>query len=308
MASTFNPSDIQALVDRARQATSAGQYQIAIQTWQIILDLLPANSPERAGVESEIGRLTSRLNPQKKVDWRKRLGPLGVVIAFLAKFKTAAFLLLTKAKYLISMLAFIGLYWALFGWWFAVGFFATIFIHEMGHYLVVRGYGLRAELPMFIPGFGAYVRWSGTAEIDPGVRANISLAGPLFGFLAGFAALGLYFVTGQRVCLAVAQIAGWLNLLNLIPIGMFDGGKAMDAISNGQRIAILALSIAMLFVAGEGNLLPWIGIAAATAYRLYRRDVTAPRELVGYYFIALAIANGLLSWYCVSIAHIRSGY
>jgi len=160
---------------------------------------------------------------------------------------------------------------------------------------------------MFIPGFGAYVRWTGATTIDPGVRANIALAGPFFGFLSGLLAFGLYLATGQRVCLAVAQIAGWLNLLNLIPVGIFDGGKAMDAISSGQRTAILALSVAMLFVAGEGNVLPWIGIAAATAYRLYKRDVVAARELTGYYFIALAVANGFLSWYCINIAHIRTG-
>jgi hypothetical protein len=81
----------------------------------------------------------------------------------------------------------------------------------------------------------------------------------------------------------------------------------MDAISSGQRMAILGLSVAMLFIAGEGNFLPWIGVAAATAYRLYKRDVVVARELVGYYFIALAIANGFLSWYCLNIAHIQVG-
>lgn len=304
MASTFNPSDIQQLVARARQATSSGQLDVAIQSWQMILNLLPTDAPERPKVQREIDRLVQRLNPKPARDWKKRLGPLGVVIAFLAKFKTAAFLLLTKGKYLFSMLAFLGFYWALFGWLFAIGFFASIFIHELGHYLVVRRYGMKASLPMFIPGFGAYVQWSGT-NVDPGVRANISLAGPCFGLLSGILAYGLYAATGERGWLAVAQIAGWLNLLNLIPIGIFDGGRAMDAISSGQRLAILALAVAMLFIAGEGNLLPWIGIAAATAYRLYKRDTVAPRELVGYYFIALAVGNGFLSWYCINIDHIN---
>lgn len=239
------------------------------------------------------------------MDWRKRLGPLGVVVAFLAKFKTVGLVLLTKGKYLFSMLAFLGLYWALFGWWFAVGFFASIFIHEMGHYLVIRHYGMKASLPMFIPGFGAFVQWSSAGDVDPGVRANISLAGPFFGFLSGLMAFGLYAATGQRVWLAVAQVAGWLNLLNLIPISFLDGGKAMDAISSGQRVAIVALAVAMLFIAGEGNVLPWLGLAVATAYRLYKRDTVAPREMVGYYFIALAVGNGFLSWYCINITHIH---
>ena len=81
----------------------------------------------------------------------------------------------------------------------------------------------------------------------------------------------------------------------------------MEAISAGQRTAILALSVAMLFIAGEGNWLPWFGVAAGTGYRLYKRDTVAPRELIGYYFIALAIMNGFLSWYCITIAHIRTG-
>lgn len=307
MASTYNPSEIQQLVNNARQATSAGQFEAARRNWEAVLGLLPPNAPERAGVQREINRLTDRLSPKPATDWKKRLGPIGVGIAALAKYKTAAFLLLTKGKYLFSMLAFLGFYWALFGWWFAVGFFASIFIHELGHYVVIRRYGMKAKLPMFIPGFGAYVQWSG-GNVDPAVRANISLAGPFFGFLSGLLAFGLYAATGARVWLAIAQIAGWLNLLNLIPVGIFDGGKAMDAISAGQRAAILALSIAMLFIAGDGNVLPWLGIAAATAYRLYKRDTVAPRELAGYYYIALAICNGFLSWYCINIAHIHTRY
>jgi Zn-dependent protease len=306
LASTFNPAQVQELVNRARQATSAGQFEAARQSWQTILNLLPTDAPERQAVQREIDRLTERMTPKPtSTNWRKRLGPLGVAIAFLAKFKTAAFLLLTKGKYLFSMLAFLAVYWAMFGPLFAVGFFASLFIHELGHYVVVRRYGMQAKLPMFIPLFGAYVQWSGS-NVDPGVRANISLAGPFFGFLSGLLAFGLYAATGARVCLAVAQIAGWLNLLNLIPIGIFDGGKAMDAISSGQRSAILVLSLAMLFIAGEGNILPWLAIAAATAYRLYKRDTVAPREMIGYYYIALAVANGFLSWYCINIAHIHS--
>lgn len=308
MSSTFNSSQIEQLVAQARQATAAGRFDLARQTWQSLLNLLPTDAPERVHVQREIDRLTERLKPKApRPDWRKRLGPIGVVIAFLAKFKTTALLLLTKGKYLFSALAFLAVYWAMFGPLFAAGFFGAIFIHEMGHYFAVRRYGMRATLPMFIPLLGAYVQWTGS-KVDPRVRANISLAGPLFGFLAGLLAYGLYTSTGARVWLAVAQIAGWLNLLNLIPIGIFDGGKAMDAISMNQRVAILALSIAMLFVAGEGNALPWLGIAAGTAYRLYKRDVVAAGELVGYYYIAIAVVNGFLSWYCINIGNIRAAY
>ncbi len=269
-----------------------------------ILNLLPTDAPERAGVQREIDRLTDRLQPKPATDWRKKLGPFGVVLAALAKFKTALFVLLTKGKFIFSMLAFLGLYWALYGWWFAVGFFGCIFIHEMGHYVAIRRYGMKPELPMFLPGFGAYVRWQGGAEVSPGVRAVISLAGPFFGFLAGLAAFGIYLATGEHVWVAVAQVAGWLNLINLIPIGFFDGGKAMDAINQNQRIAILVLSVAMVFVLKDGNFIVWLLLAAATGYRIYKKDVTVPAEMIGYYFIALAVANGLLSWYCMNLVQV----
>jgi hypothetical protein len=49
---------------------------------------------------------------------------------------------------------------------------------------VARSRGLAADLPMFIPGFGAYVRW--TAEgVTANTRALVSLAGPLAGALGG---------------------------------------------------------------------------------------------------------------------------
>ncbi len=127
-------------------------------------------------------KLDIRLHPQPKPDWAKRLGPLGVGLVALAKYKTAAIILLTKGKFLISALAYLGLYWAMYGWWFAVGLTGSVFLHEMGHFVVARRFGFAAEMPMFIPGFGAYVKWNG-AGVDPNVRAQISLGRAVFWIL-----------------------------------------------------------------------------------------------------------------------------
>ncbi len=279
-----------------------GQLQAARQQWHALLQVLPVNSSSRQSIELEIAKLDARmhvqLTPKPKTDWGKRWGPLGVLLAALTKFKTAAFLLLTKGKFLLSMLAFLSVYWALFGWWFAVGLSACVLLHEMGHYLVVRMFGLKAELPMFLPGLGAYVKWQGV-NVDPVMRAEISLAGPLFGFFSGVLAYGVYTVTHQDIWLAVAQFAGWMNLLNLTPIGMFDGGKALDAVGKQQRLAIMILCGALAFVLHEFV----FGIVAiATGYRLWKRDEMGASDKIGYYFIALLLANGLLSWYCLSQA------
>lgn len=282
------------VAQQARQLTAMGQLSSAKQLWESALQMLPTSSNEHRAVLREIEKLDQRLNPAKKADWKKRLGPLGVVVAFLAKFKTAALILLTKGKVLFSLFAFFGLYWAMFGWWFALGMCASIFIHEMGHYLMVRRFGFHAEMPMFIPGFGAYVKWNGS-NVDPGVRAQISLAGPLFGLLSGLLSYGLFLSTGHGVWLAVAHFAGWLNLLNLIPVSIFDGGSAMIALGRQERFAVLGVCVVMFALLHE---FLFLAVAAGTGYRIWIRDFPAqPRRGIGLYFAALVLANGFLSWF-----------
>ncbi len=292
---------VEQLATRARQLAATGQLAAAREHWAAILNLLSIDAPERAGVEREIARIDARLSPKPKVNWSKRLGPFGVGLAALAKFKTVALVLLTKGKFLISILAFVGFYWALFGWWFAVGLAGSVLLHEMGHYVTVRSYGFRAELPMFLPGLGAYVKWNG-ANVDVGVRAQISLAGPLFGFLSGIIAYCLFLATHQGVWLAVAQFAGWLNLINLIPVSIFDGGSAMNALGRQHRLALLAVCVVLAFMLHE---YAFLFVGAGTAYRIWKADFPAePRQRIAYAFTALVVANGLLSWFCQTQARV----
>lgn len=287
------------IATQARQLSAIGQLPAARQLWQNALGLLPPGSNEHQAVQREIQKLDQRINPQPRPDWRKRLGPLGVVIAFLAKFKTAILILLTKGKVFFSLFAFFAVYWAMFGWWFALGMCGSIFIHEMGHYLMVRRFGFRAELPMFIPGFGAYVKWNGS-NVDPGIRAQISLAGPLFGLISGLISFGLFLSTGQGVWLAVAHFAGWLNLLNLTPVSIFDGGSAMNALGRQERFAVLGVNLAMFALLRD---FMFLVVAAGTGYRIWRRDLPAqPNRAMGIYFAALVIGNGFLSWFSLEQA------
>jgi Zn-dependent protease len=290
------------LASRARHLTAIGQLGPAREFWQAALRLLPPDSSEHRAVQREVDKLDARLSPRPATDWKKRLGPFGVAIAALLKYKTALFLLLSKGKFFISIFLFLGLYWARFGWWFAFGITASVLLHEMGHYVVVRRFGFKAELPMFLPGFGAFVKWSG-ANADESVRAQISLAGPLFGFFSGLLFYGIFLSTGQLVWLALAQIAGWINLLNLIPVFIFDGAAAMTALGAQARFAVLFVSIVMFLTLHETL---FLFIAIATGYRLIRRDFPQDaKQGIAYYFIFLVLANGFLSWYATNEAHLR---
>jgi Zn-dependent protease len=61
--------------------------------------------------------------------------------------------LMTSGTMLLSVLAYA---W-LFGFWYAVGFVALIFVHEMGHYVAARQRGLDVGAPTFIPFVGGWV-------------------------------------------------------------------------------------------------------------------------------------------------------
>ena len=289
---------------RARQLAAIGQLQAARNHWAAALSLLPADSAQARAVQREIEKIDARLAPKPAVDWKKRLGPLGILLAALAKYKTLALLLLTKGKFLISILLFLGVYWGLYGWWFAVGLTGSVLLHEMGHYIMVRRYGFAVQLPMFLPGFGAYVKWN-APNVDPGVRAQISLAGPLFGFFSGLIAYAIFLSTGHAVWLALAHFAGWLNLLNLIPVLIFDGASAITALGAQGRLAVLLVSVVLFLMLNEYL---FLFVAIATAYRLYKRDFPAePRQGIAYYFIALIVANGFLSWFALNKATMLFG-
>ncbi len=285
----------------ARHLAATGKLNSARDAWAGVLRLLPPDNSESRAVQREIDRLDARLSPKPTTDWKKKLGPVGVGIAAILKYKTAAFLLLTKGKFLFSLVLYFGMYWALFGWWFAFGFTVSIFLHEMGHYVFARAAGYAAELPMFIPGFGAYVRWNG-ADADPNVRARIALAGPLFGLLSGVLAYGLFLSTHQPVWLAIAHFAAWINLLQLVPVFIFDGASAMHALDKQGRLAILVVSVLMFLMVKE---FLFILIAAATAYRIYQRDFApVSRQRIALAFIGLLLGNGFLSWFALNQARV----
>src|SRR5207237_1168871 len=109
--------------------------------------------------------------------WRRGApGVVAVAVAVLSKIK---FLLLglTKASTLVSMFAFFGVYWSIYGWPLALGLVVTIYIHEMGHVAMLRRLGIDAGALMFIPGMGAFVLLKQRIT-DPLTDAKIGLAGP----------------------------------------------------------------------------------------------------------------------------------
>lgn len=155
-----------------------------------------------------------------------------VLIAIALKFKTVLLVLLNfkwiaiLGKLLLSsgsLLATILLWIPFFGLPFAVGFVLLILLHEMGHYVAARAYGLHPSAPVFIPFMGAFVALQGL-ERNTKMSSLISLAGPAAGALGAFGCYVAGIQTGQPFWFALASITFFLNLFNMLPIPPLDGG------------------------------------------------------------------------------------
>ncbi|MDQ6802316.1 MAG: hypothetical protein M3041_15950 [Acidobacteriota bacterium] len=111
-----------------------------------------------------------------------------------------------------------------------LGFVLIVLIHEIGHAVVIRAKGLRAGMMVFIPFIGGAV----TLKDQPRSAyddAQIGLAGPIAGTFASLIVLQLFKWTNAPMYLAIAAAGFAVNLLNLLPIGMLDGGRISAAVT-----------------------------------------------------------------------------
>jgi Zn-dependent protease len=280
--------EMEQLAAHARSLEAHGDLQGARERWLACLPLLPAKSAQAEWIRSHIRELENAAPAQASVqrgpnatpDWAKRLGPLGPLLLALWKF-----------KFLFSFLTFLGLYWQLWGAAFGIGFAVLILVHEMGHFIDIKRRGLPADMPMFLPGLGAYVKWNALG-VSLETRAAVSLAGPLAGwFAAGICAL-LWYQTHYGLWAALARTSAWLNALNLIPLWIFDGSSAANALSKVERAVVLMVSAALGYALGE-----WVFglVALGMGIRLFTRD--APPEhsnATAAYFVAVLIGLAIV--------------
>jgi Zn-dependent protease len=203
--------------------------------------------------------------------WVKTLGPLGVVLFFVLTKGKLLVLGLTKAGTFFSMLAAFGVYWTVWGWPFALGLVASIYVHEMGHVAALRRYGIAASAPMFLPGVGAYVRMK-QRPADPVEDARVGLAGPVWGLFTALFCYVVSVVWGSPIWAAIARTGAWINLFNLLPVAGLDGSRGFAALSSAQRLGVTFVIAAAWGVTRDG-LLILIGAAA-----LFRAFVGAREE------------------------------
>jgi len=289
------------LASIAESASNAGKLEAARDAWLHALDLLPEPSQQNTAVQERITALTKKISEQAIIPrspatesgpWWKRgiAGAIAVVIFALSKFK---FLLLglTKASTFVSMFAFFGVYWTSYGWPLALGLVISIYIHEMGHVAMLKRLGIHAGAPLFIPGLGALVLLKQRIT-DPDDDAKIGLAGPVWGLAAGLIAYVVYVVTDSPTWAAIAQLTGYINLFNLIPVWQLDGSRGFHALTQWQRAGVVAAIGIVYVVTSQGMLLV---IGAVAAFRALQRSESKGNTSVLATFVILIAALSALA-------------
>jgi len=135
-----------------------------------------------------------------------------------------------------------------------VALFASVVLHELGHALAARNYGIRTAHITLYPfgGIAAITR----APSTPFQELFIAMAGPVVNFLLAIVFLSLWSVTGVWLTLAIAAVNLIMGLFNLFPAFPMDGGRVLRALLTDRYGLVEASRIAMRV----GRVFAWLFI------------------------------------------------
>lgn len=185
-----------------------------------------------------------------------------------------------------TMLISVVVYAFIFGWWYAVGLVALIFVHEMGHYLAARQRGLDVGAPTFIPFVGAWIQLKDLPH-DAETEAYVGLGGPLVGTLGALVCYVFARSYNSNLLLALAYSGFFINLFNLIPLSPFDGGRITAAISPKLWLLGAPILVALFLYRPSPLLILMAIIAAPQVWKAIKFDPNAP-ENQAYYSVPVA--------------------
>jgi Zn-dependent protease len=223
--------------------------------------------------------------PPRRSGFRRFATPIFLVLVAALKWGKALLLLLPKAKLLTtsaSMLVSVAAYALIWGWRFAAGFVALLFIHEMGHYIQLRREGVKPSGMLFIPFLGAAV---GTRSLGGSAlaEARVGLAGPILGSLATAALIPIALSSDDEFWRALAFTGFFLNLFNLLPVVPLDGGRAMAAMAPWMWFVGFGAMLLMLLVWPNPILLLIVLLGGFETYRRWKHRKDPVEGNADYY-------------------------
>ena len=163
--------------------------------------------------------------------------------------------------------------------------FALVFLHELGHSLVARHFGIRVLDITFWP-LGGMARMSEIPE-NSRTEALIAIAGPAVNLVLAFLAVPVVVYSGLAAEAGEISPLLWevshrflgvnlmLGLFNLIPAFPMDGGRLLrawlgrrgawvkataSAVRVGRTFAVLMIAAGLFLSLRGANLLPLVGL------------------------------------------------
>jgi Zn-dependent protease len=226
--------------------------------------------------------------PRTETAWsrvKKALGPVAVAAALIGKFfAKLKFLVLPLLKFLPillksggTMLLMIWIYTRMWGWQFGVGFVLLLLVHECGHLLVAKKFGLKVGAPVFIPFMGAFIALK-EAPRNAWIEACVGIGGPMLGSLGALASNSLGEIFDAPIFIALAWFGYFLNLFNLTPVGMLDGGRIVTALS--RWLWLPGFAALLWFGWKYPNFIVWliVFLSLPRIYSLFRKRTEEERR------------------------------
>jgi Zn-dependent protease len=220
-------------------------------------------------------------HPSQQSWWarlKKALGPVAVVGVVIAKFfAKLKFFILPALKFLPlllksggTMLISIWAYALFYGWKFAVGFVLLMFVHECGHLIVAKKFGLPVSAPVFIPFMGAFILLKDQPR-NAWMEACVGIGGPLLGSLGALACNSLGEIFNIPFLIVLASVGYFLNLFNLMPVGFLDGGRIVTALS--RWLWLPGFAMLLWFGWKFPNFIVWLIVIASLprVFSLFRK-------------------------------------
>jgi len=217
------------------------------------------------------------------------LGGIGVALsALLLKFPLLVYLLKFAVVGFTALLS-VAVYSLIFGWQFAIGLVLILFVHEMGHAIVMKLKGIPIGGMIFIPLLGAAVIMKQMPR-NAKDEAEVGIAGPIAGAIAAMVCLAMAQSNPGTVWAPLAYFGFLINLFNLIPIVPFDGGRVLGAID--RRIWIIGFIGLVAFqiwswINGNHSLFLLLFVVLAASQLWSRRKVPNTPEAQAYYDVPI---------------------
>lgn len=155
---------------------------------------------------------------------------------------------------------------------FVFGLFAFVVMHEYGHALAARYYGIRTRQITLYP-IGGVAMLERMSE-RPKEQLVIALAGPAVNFVLAAALFALLSITGQPTSFeptTISGLLGWLmvtNLMmgvfNLLPALPMDGGRVLRALLHMRMAPERATRIAAKVAKVMAGLMALYGLVASS--------------------------------------------